>query len=69
MLVRCIFGSVGFGMQQHELHLQRRVSDQAQQLRLGRFFRRHQVKQRNAKWTNILMIRDRLIHGEDVLLV
>ena len=68
MLGGCIFGCVRRWMKQRHIHLQRRIAYEAQQLRLGRLFRRHQVEDHNSQGTNILVIRAGFVHDEYILL-
>jgi len=52
---RRVLGGVGRGLQQHDLHLQRRVPQHAQELRFGDNFCGHEVQYRNAKRPDVLV--------------
>ena len=51
-------------MQQNDLHLQRRVGQQAQQLGLGLFLGGHDIEDRDAKRTDILFLSPLGSHDE-----
>ena len=66
VLLGRVFRDVGFHHQQLQLHLNRRVAQQARQLRFGGDFGGHQVQQEDFQRANILRFRARIGHDEYV---
>ena len=66
VLLGRVFRDVGLHHQQLHLHLNRRVAQQARQLRFGGDFGGHQVQQEDFQRANILRFRARVGHDEYV---
>ena len=66
MLRRGVLRAVGDGVQQRDVHLQRRVGKQPEKLSFGHDFRGHQIE--NAYFQRPYVLRDGavLVHNEDV---
>ena len=59
--------NIGLGVDEVHLHLQGRVAEETQELRLGHVLDRHEVQNEDAQRTDVLTVRARRIHDEDVL--
>ena len=64
---RCIFGGVRRHLQQLDIHLQRTVAKQAQELGFGGDFGGHEVEDEDFQRTDVLSERDLIGHDKDVL--
>ena len=67
VLLGRVFGDVALHHQQLQLDLQRRVAQQARQLRLRRDLGGHEVEQQQTQRADLLRVGARLMHDEDVL--
>ena len=66
MILGRILGMIGFGLNQIDLDLDRRIGQAAQDLRFCDDLERHQVKQRNMQWPDVLCGGAVLGHDENV---
>ena len=69
MVSGCVFGCVRSGVNQLQMHLQRRVAKQTAELGLCDNLGRHQVQQQDLQRTDILTNGPGLAHDKNVLLL
>ena len=66
IVTRGVCGDVGLRVDEIHLHLQGRVAEQTQELRLRHILDRHEVQNEDAQRADVLPVRARRIHDEYV---
>ena len=67
IVARRVRRDVGLRVDKVHLYLQRRIAEEAQELRLRHILDRHEIQYENPQRTDVLAVRTRRIHDEDIL--